>query len=125
VARFYADEDFPRDVVEALRRLGHDVRTVHEAGRDNQGRPDHRVLADAAVEHRILLTRNRRHFLGLHKSGQFHCGIVITWPDPEPGNQAQLIESQIEGQQPGGPWLVPVKRGTPPDRPRGGLPRDP
>jgi hypothetical protein len=125
VARFYADEDFPHDLVEALRRRGHDVHTIREAGRDNRGWPDHQVLTDAADQHRILLTRNRGDFLRLHRSGQFHRGIVITWPDPDPENQAQLIESQIEGQQPGDPWLVPVKRGTPPDGPRGGLPRDP
>jgi Domain of unknown function (DUF5615) len=37
MARLYADEDFPLPVVEELRRLGHDVRTVQEAGRANQG----------------------------------------------------------------------------------------
>jgi hypothetical protein len=36
MARLYADEDFPLPVVEELRRLGHDVRTVQEAGRAGQ-----------------------------------------------------------------------------------------
>ncbi len=40
MARLYADEDFPLPVVEELRRLGHDVRTVQEAGRANQGIDD-------------------------------------------------------------------------------------
>jgi hypothetical protein len=31
MARLYADEDFPLPVVEELRRLGHDVRTVQDA----------------------------------------------------------------------------------------------
>jgi hypothetical protein len=30
MARLYADEDFPRPVVEELRRLGHDVLTVQD-----------------------------------------------------------------------------------------------
>ena len=40
MARLYADEDFPLPVVEELRRLGHDVLTVQEAGRANQGIDD-------------------------------------------------------------------------------------
>lgn len=31
MARLYADEDFPLPIVEVLRQLGHDVRTVQEA----------------------------------------------------------------------------------------------
>jgi hypothetical protein len=31
MARLYADEDFPLPVVEELRHLGHDVRTVQDA----------------------------------------------------------------------------------------------
>jgi hypothetical protein len=36
VAALYADENFPLEVVEALRRLGHDVLTALEAGQANQ-----------------------------------------------------------------------------------------
>jgi hypothetical protein len=54
MARLYADEDFPRPVVDELRRLGHDVRTVQEAGRAGQGVQDSEVLADAAADHRAL-----------------------------------------------------------------------
>ncbi len=32
MARLYADEQFPRQVVEFLRALGHDVLTVQSAG---------------------------------------------------------------------------------------------
>ncbi len=55
MARLYADEDFPRPVVEELRRLGHDVRTVQEAGRANQSIPDAQVLADASAGQRAVL----------------------------------------------------------------------
>jgi len=57
MARLYADEDFPLPVVDELRRLGHDVRTVQEAGRGGQQVPDADVLKDAIAEKRILPTR--------------------------------------------------------------------
>jgi hypothetical protein len=41
VAAFYADENFPLRVVEALRRLGHEALTALEAGQANQRIPDH------------------------------------------------------------------------------------
>ena len=49
MARFYADENFRRPVVEALRHLGHDVLTAQEAGRGGLGIDDDTVLADAAA----------------------------------------------------------------------------
>jgi hypothetical protein len=36
VARFYANENFPRPVVEELRRLGHDLLTIQETGRGGE-----------------------------------------------------------------------------------------
>jgi Domain of unknown function (DUF5615) len=45
MARLYADEDFPLPVVEELRRLGHDVRTVQDAGRAGQSVADAEVIA--------------------------------------------------------------------------------
>jgi hypothetical protein len=36
MASFYADEQFPVQVTELLRNLGHDVLTVQEAGNANQ-----------------------------------------------------------------------------------------
>ncbi|MEP0886249.1 DUF5615 family PIN-like protein [Trichocoleus sp. ST-U3] len=47
MARLYADEQYPYPVVEFLRALGHDVLTVQEAGRANQGIPEPDVLAFA------------------------------------------------------------------------------
>jgi hypothetical protein len=45
MADLYADEQFPREVVNQLRDLAHDVLTVQEA--DNRGEPDENVLAFA------------------------------------------------------------------------------
>jgi hypothetical protein len=47
MARLYSNENFPRRVVEELRRLGHDVLISFEAGR-----------AAGACRHAILLARN-------------------------------------------------------------------
>jgi hypothetical protein len=80
MARLYADEDFDYPVVEELRRLGHDVLTVQEAGQANQRTPDEDVLAFAISQGRAVLTFNRRHFIRLHRKVQTHAGIVVcTW----------------------------------------------
>jgi predicted nuclease of predicted toxin-antitoxin system len=56
MARLYADEQFPRQFVQNLRSLGHDVQTVQEAG--NAGLPDEDVLAFATSENRAVLTES-------------------------------------------------------------------
>ena len=45
MAKLYANENFPLPVVEELRRLGHDVLTIQEAGEAGQSVPDEQVLA--------------------------------------------------------------------------------
>jgi hypothetical protein len=122
MARFYTDEDVPYGVVEAPRRLGHDVLTCEEAGRANRSIDDTVVLADAARMGRIMVTRNRDDFEHLHNGGQFHRGLVLCFFDPDTDRQARIIVSQVEGQSHGAPWLVKVRRGTPPGAPRGGIP---
>jgi hypothetical protein len=66
MARFYADEGFPRPIVDELRRQGHDIQTAQEAGKAGQKIPDTDVLAFAISQDRAVLTRNRRHFIRLH-----------------------------------------------------------
>jgi predicted nuclease of predicted toxin-antitoxin system len=56
VARFYADENFPLPVVEALRTHGHDVLTAFEAGNANAAVPDVAVLEFATAHDRVLLS---------------------------------------------------------------------
>src|ERR1022692_4569411 len=77
MARLYADENFPLAVVEELRRLGHDVVTVHESGKANRATPDVEVLEFARSEGRVVLTLNRKHFIALHASTPGHGGIVV------------------------------------------------
>ena len=90
MARLYADEDFPLPVVEVLRRLGHDVRTVQEAGRAGQGIDDADVLADATVDQRAVLTHNDPDFRRLHRHGQPHEGIISCTQDPQ--NHVELAQ---------------------------------
>jgi len=77
MARFYADEQFPLQVVELLRNLGHDVLTVQEAGNANQRIPDDQVLAFAVNQERSILTINRVDFIRLHRRDNKHFGIVV------------------------------------------------
>lgn len=97
MAHLYFKENFPRRVVEEVRRLGHDVLTSFEAGRANQGIPDEEVLAFATQEQGALLTLNRQDFFRLHRStsGQ-HAGIVAcTRDDPPPAALAQRIHDAL------------------------------
>ncbi|HEY1051982.1 MAG TPA: DUF5615 family PIN-like protein [Prosthecobacter sp.] len=106
MARLYSNENFPRRVVEELRRLGHDVLTSLEAGRANQRIPDDQVLEFAVAETRALLTMNRLDFFRLHQStqGRHACIIACTQDDANPVALAQRIHvaianaGQLEGQ---------------------------
>jgi predicted nuclease of predicted toxin-antitoxin system len=81
MARLYADEQYPYPVVEFLRALGHDVLTVQEAGRANQGISDSDVLAFATSENRAVITQNRKDFLRLHRIQPDHAGIIACTND--------------------------------------------
>jgi hypothetical protein len=72
LARLYADENFPNPTVEALRRLGHNVLTVADAGQAGLGVPDEDLLVFAHSDGRALLTHNRKHFRNLHRAGMPH-----------------------------------------------------
>jgi hypothetical protein len=95
LAAFYANENFPRQGVEALRALGHDVLTTHEAGRSGRAVSDEDVLAFAAESRRTVLTLNRRDFIRLHKRVPNHAGIVVCTHDPDPVEQAARIHEAV------------------------------
>lgn len=91
MARLFADENFPLPVVEELRRLGHDVLTIQEAGKANQRFPDAAVLEYASADNRAILTINRKHFVRLHASSDEHAGIVACTVDIDFVGQARRI----------------------------------
>ena len=96
MGQLYANENFPLPVVEELRRLGHDVLTVHETGKANQAVPDDEVLAFAGDENRSVLTLNRRDFIKLHNANPNHYGIIVCTYDPDFVGQANRIHQAIE-----------------------------
>ena len=95
MASFYANENFPRRTVEALRALGHDVLTTHEAGNAGQVIPDHEVLDFATRAGRAVLTLNRRDFIRLHKRGISHAGIVVCTEATDTAAQAARVHDAV------------------------------
>lgn len=95
MANLYAHEDFDNHVVEELRRLGHDVLTAHEAGQANKRIPDPEVLAFSSLNHRVLLSFNRRHFIRLAGSVSVHRGIVVCTRDSDEVALADRINTAL------------------------------
>ncbi|XZN89050.1 MAG: DUF5615 family PIN-like protein [Microcoleus sp.] len=104
MARLYADEQYPYPVVQLLRDLGHDVLTVQEAGKANQGIPDSDVLAFASSEKRAVITENRKDFFRLHRLQPLHAGIIACTNDrnwealANRINVAITVEESLEGK---------------------------
>lgn len=99
MARLYADEQFPLEVVEHLCRLGHDVLTVQAAGNANLKIPDELVLEFATSNERVVLTLNRRDFKRLHKSQLSHAGIIICTDDEDRFALAARIDAAIVSER--------------------------
>ena len=95
MARLFADENFPQPVAAALRALSHDVLTVGEISRANQGWPDDEVLAYATDHRRVLLTVNRMHFRRLHLQMPAHAGIVACTEDVDFDGLARRIHDAL------------------------------
>jgi hypothetical protein len=117
MAQLYADEDFPFPVVERLRQFGHDVVTTLEAGRANQELPDVDQLAFATSLGRAVLTRNRRHFISLHRRFPQHAGIVSITDDPDFEGQADRIHQALSSGTTLGGQHVRVNRPNPSSKP--------
>lgn len=96
MAHLYSNENFPLPVVEALRRLGHNVLTTQETGNANQAFPDEAVLAFTTEQGCTVLTINRKHFIRLHKVYPNHADIIVCSYDPDFISQARRIHETIE-----------------------------
>lgn len=112
MARLYADEQYPYPVVEFLRTLGHDVLTVQEAGKANQGIPDPDVLAFATSENRAVITQNRKDFFRLHRIQPGHAGIIACTNDRNWEALANRIHAAIAAEEPLQGKLILVVRPT-------------
>jgi hypothetical protein len=106
----YADENFPFQVVEALRELGHDVLTSLEAGQANQRVSDEAVLQFATRTARAVLTLNRWQFVGLHSRFPQHAGIVVCSSDPDVERQAAAIDAAVRSRATLSSALVRINR---------------
>lgn len=98
MASLYADEDFPRPAVLALRRLGHNALTVADDGRAGQGISDRAVLARARELGRAVLSHNRKHFRNLHNDGHPHAGLILCTRDADFAALASRIHASIRDQ---------------------------
>jgi hypothetical protein len=110
MARLYSNENFPLDVVNGLREMGHDVLTIHEAKRANQSIPDEEVLAFASQQRRAILTINRRDFKALHKKTPNHAGIIVCTQDTDFPGQAKRIHQTLSDQRNLANLLISVTR---------------
>ena len=110
MARLYVNENVPQPIVAELRRLGHDVLTMHEAGHAGQSLPDEAVLAFARSHGRAVLTLNRKHFVHLHGAQPRHTGIIVCTFDPDFEAQARRIHAAIGSQLDMSGQLVRVNR---------------
>jgi Domain of unknown function (DUF5615) len=97
MARLFADENFPRPVVEGLRALGHDVVTIQETGEAGVSLADDVVLARATADGRAVLTLNRKHFIRLHRERPEHAGVVVCTFEPDFTRQAARIDVALQG----------------------------
>jgi Domain of unknown function (DUF5615) len=95
MAYLFADENFPRPVVEGLRAAGHDVVTIQETGEAGRSVPDDVVLARATADGRAVLTLNRRHFIVLHREKPEHAGVIVCTFDPDFARQAARIAAAL------------------------------
>lgn len=110
MARLYANENAPLDLVTHLRELGHEVLTSLEAGNANSRVPDPLVLEFARSNSMAVLTGNRRDFHKLHRDGIEHCGIITYTVDSDFRGLAERIAHALREPSIRGRWLVRVTR---------------
>jgi predicted nuclease of predicted toxin-antitoxin system len=100
IMRFLANENFPLDAVEALRRQGHDVVWVRT---DAPGSGDRTVLKRAKAEGRVLLTFDKDFAeLAFHARLPASCGIVL-FRIPQ-SSAAQVATEVLHGLELRGDW---------------------
>lgn len=95
MARLYADEDFPFDVVNELRQMGHDVVTTPDANRAGRRILDENPLSFAQADARAIMTLNRRDFVRLHVERPSHSGIITCTADADTAALARRIDRAI------------------------------
>ena len=95
---FYSNENFPLEMVKALRKFGYDVLTSYESGRANQRIYDDEFLAFAKRERRITIALNRDEFIALHRQSKDHNGIIICKDDRDDRGQIEFLHDSLLSQ---------------------------
>ena len=113
MAKLYANENFPVEVVNHLRELGHDVLTTHEMGKSNQGIEDDVVLRFATEAGRCVVTINRKDFMRLHRLSNAHAGIIVCTENRDYRTFAARIDEAIRESSDLAGQLIRVVRGDP------------
>lgn len=90
--RFYLDEDLPYAIAQAAERLGLDVISSHEVGRNGTG--DEEQLLYAAEQDRALVSVNRGDFWGITQrfleQGLPHAGVLLL-PNSMPRERVGVV----------------------------------
>jgi predicted nuclease of predicted toxin-antitoxin system len=111
MARLFTDENFPLPAVHELRRLGHDVLTVFDAGLANQRFADAGVFDYAQVQGRAVVTLNLNHFKRLHRQrGPHHAGLILCRKDNDFIGMERRIHAEITQRPNLSGQLVRIKR---------------
>lgn len=109
--RFLADECCPRQVLDALRRAGHDVRYIAE---DARGCGDDEVLATAFEQDRLILTEDFDFGELAVRRGLPSRGIVLIAMGSEPVSarilRVEELVSRHAAALPGHLTIVDAKR---------------
>ncbi|MFM2415907.1 MAG: hypothetical protein RL385_630 [Pseudomonadota bacterium] len=113
MARLYTNENFPQPAVDALRKLGHDVLTTHEAGNSNTRIPDEEVVQYATAHNRVVVTLNRKDFIRIHRADGNHCGIIVCWVDVDFVRLASRVDAELAQQPAVSGQLLKVQRASP------------
>jgi len=108
VARVNSNENVSLRIVEALRKLGHDIETSFEAGNANQETPDEEVLEYALSNSRVVLTNNRKDFIKLHRKSVPHCGIAVYTVQPDAIETSTKIHGVLSDSRSVGRFLARV-----------------
>lgn len=95
MARLYADEDFPFEVVKELRQMGHEVVTTLDANRAGRRIPDDDQLGFAHADARAIMTLNHRDFVRLYLRSPSHSGIITCTADADTAALARRIDNAV------------------------------
>ena len=102
--RLYTDEMIHKTLAVALRRLGYDAASCHEAGLGNREISDDDQSDYAAQSGRAILTFSRGDFLRLDAArkaaGRVHHGVIVADPVNDLGELLRRVTRHLDTHPP-------------------------